>query len=319
MNKESKELTSEEYLEILKELSEQIRKPKVKEEINNKHDKTFKIILENKEEAADFINKVIDFKEKIKPEELEKYNKSFITQNLKIQEADIVYKLKNKKIFILIEHQTKVDYSMAYRILNYQVEIMRSYTEEKQAKNKSYEHALVIAIVLHTGAKKWTAKRQIQEIQAKIELRTIVPMLENYYYIVDNNNYSKKELLEDKSFLSKIMLLEKSNSREELIKNLYGIIPKITKENRETLARIINYAYKDYFDEGTIKDIINKIEMKGEINMLASVEMLEKERKKDIKIGIEKEKLNLAKKMLKENLAIELIEKITGLKKEKFI
>ena len=65
--------------------------------------------------------------------------------------------------------------------------------------------------------------------------------------------------------------------------------------------------------------------------MLASVEMLERERKRDIRKGIrlgraegeargvKTEKLNLAKRMLKENLDIELIEKITGLKRKKFM
>ena len=53
--------------------------------------------------------------------------------------------------------------------------------------------------------------------------------------------------------------------------------------------------------------------------MLASVEMLEKERRRDIKRGRKEEKVSLAKKMLKENFAIEIIEKITGLKREKFM
>ena len=59
--------------------------------------------------------------------------------------------------------------------------------------------------------------------------------------------------------------------------------------------------------------------------------MLERERKRDIRKGIrlgraegeargvKTEKLNLAKRMLKENLDIELIEKITGLKRKKFM
>ena len=77
-----------------------------------------------------------------------------------------------------------------------------------------------------------------------------------------------------------------------------------------------------------------KIEEEGGDNMLASVQMLEREKRREekerrreiklgeargMKVGIQKEKLNLAKKMLKENLAIEIIERITGLKREKFM
>ena len=83
-------------------------------------------------------------------------------------------------------------------------------------------------------------------------------------------------------------------------------------------------------DKETIKKIRNKIK-EGSGNMLALAEMLEKERKREIRKGIrlgrtegeargvKTEKLNLAKKMLKESLPIELIEKITGLKREKFM
>ena len=268
-----KKLTYEEYKKILEKYPEYWKNPKKVEKVNNKYDKIFKTILENKEEAANFINQALKLNKKIKPKEIEKYRSSFITKNFEAQESDIIYKIKNKKVFIIIEHQTKIDFSMSYRILNYQMEIMRSCIEEK-------------------------------------------------------------ELLESKSFLSKIMLLEKSETKEEFLKNLEEIIPKINKTNKEILSRIIKNIYKEYFNEETIKEMTRKIEEEGGDNMLASVQMLEREKRREekerrreiklgeargMKVGIQKEKLNLAKKMLKENLAIEIIERITGLKREKFM
>ena len=282
---------------------------------NNKHDKTFKIVLENKEEVANLINRVIEFEKRIKAEELEKYNKNFITQNFKIQEADIVYKIKNRNIYFLIEHQTKIDYSMAYRILNYQIEIMRSSVDQKRIKNKVYKHALVISMVLYTGSSRWTAKNNIKEMQEKIKIKNAEPMIENYYYILDINDYTKKELLEEKSFLSKIMLLEKSKSSEELIENLDEINPKLKSEEKETLKRILIYALEEYLEEEKLEQIINKMNKGGEEEMLAMVEMLKREKQE----GVKKEKISLAKKMLKEKLDIKMIEKITGLKREKFM
>lgn len=112
--------------------------------------------------------------------------------------------------------------------------------------------------------------------------------------------------------------------------------------NKETLARIIKYTYKEYFNDETIKEIIRKIEEGGDENMLASVQMLEREKRREekermeeirkerklseargeargLKEGRKKEKVSLAKKMVKENFTIEIIEKITGLKREKFM
>ena len=290
---------------------------------NNKHDKTFKIVLENKEEVANLINRVIEFEKRIKAEELEKYNKNFITQNLKIQEADIVYKIKNRNIYFLIEHQTKIDYSMAYRILNYQIEIMRSSVDQKRIKNKEYKHALVISMVLYTGSSRWTAKNNIKEMQEKIKIKNAEPMIENYYYILDINDYTKKELLEEKSFLSKIMLLEKSKSSEELVENLEEINPKLKSEEKETLKRILIYALEEYLEEEKLEQIINKMNKGGEEEMLAMVEMLKREKQTDIargkSEGAAQRTVKLAKRMLKEKLDIEMIEKITGLKREKFM
>lgn len=78
----------------------------------NQHDKIFRTILDQKEEAVELINQAI--KTKLKSEEIEKYKSSFVNKIFQNREADIVYKHKNSNIFFLIEHQTIIDYSMPY-------------------------------------------------------------------------------------------------------------------------------------------------------------------------------------------------------------
>lgn len=264
-----------------------------------------------------FINKILKLKEKIYIDDLEKYSSSFITKNLKSQEADIIYKIKNQKVFILIEHQTKIDYSMPYRILNYQIEIIRSCVDTKKLKNKNYEHALIIAIVLYTGNRKWSAKTHIREIQATLFKNNKQILLDSNqnsksqktlgncetlgnYKIVDINNYSKEDLLNDKSFLSKMILLEKSKSKEDFLINLNKIIPRISKENKEILLRILNYRFRNYFDKSSFKKIIENIKKEGDENMLAVLEMLEREKRKE-----EREKIKEQRAIQKERRAMQ--------------
>ena len=125
--------------------------------------------MSNKQEATNFINKTLKLNEKIKPEQLEKYNSSFITEKLQNRESDVIYKIKDKKIFILIEHQTKIDYKMPYRILEYEYELIRSEIDYKKLGTKEYKIPAVIAIVLYTGKKKWDVKKYIEEVQEKLE------------------------------------------------------------------------------------------------------------------------------------------------------
>ena len=188
----------------------------------------FKKILDSKKEASYFITKV--FKEKIAENQLEKYNRKFVTKIFENREADIIYKIKDKNVFILIEHQTKIDYLMPYRLLEYQMLIIESALDKSKMKNKNYEFPMVIPIILYTGSRKWNAKKNLEEMQtafSKVKIK-----LSNYI-LVDTNDYTKEELLEDRSFLTKAMLIEKAKNKEELVEIIKQIIPTITEENRE--------------------------------------------------------------------------------------
>ena len=127
--KEIKKFTYHDYLrykklEVLREDSESYK-------LNQLHqykDKGFKLVLEEREEATEFINRAMGIKGTpyaLEKEDIEKYNSSFITQDFKAKESDLVYKKKEEDIFFLMEQQSKIDYSMAYRILNYCIEIIR--------------------------------------------------------------------------------------------------------------------------------------------------------------------------------------------------
>ena len=113
---------------------------------------------------------------------------------------------------------------MPYRILEYEIEIMKSAIDIKKVKNKEYKLPLVIPIVLYTGKKKWDAKRYLEESQEKLDG---VKIKAGNYNLVDINDFTKEELLQEKTLISKMMLLEKSESTEESIEMLEKIIPAV--------------------------------------------------------------------------------------------
>lgn len=287
--------------------SEEFNKNKSK--IDKEHDKIIKRVFQSKKEAARFISKVIE--RKIKPRDLIVSQNSFVTSELRYREADIVYKIKEANVVILIEHQTRVDKKMSYRILNYQMEIMRI--------NEGEEECLVIPIVLYTGKEKWKAKKYIKELQTRryakkeinfdeIELGTL-----GYYTLVDVNEYTKEKLLEEKGILSKIMLLEKERNTEELLKTIFKINEKIK--------------------EAKTKEIMKKIIGEGSDYMLAAEEMIIKEnemirnqgrtegisigkalgRKKGISIGETRGKNNIIKMLFKNKMPAKEISEKTGI------
>ncbi len=298
--------------------------------VNHQHDKIFRTVLDRKSDAIVLINKALNTQ--LEVQDIEKYNSSFINKVFQNREADIVYKIKDRSIFILIEHQTKVDYLMPYRILEYEVAIMQSAIDLDKIKNKESKIPLVISIVLYTGNKKWNAKKYLEENQEKIE--GIENGLGNYN-LIDINEMTEKELLEDNSFISKMMLIEKSKNTENIVEILEKIV-KITKEeDKETLRRIISIILEEKIGITKAKELIEKMEG-DEGNMLAVVDMIRREnqmyieigkkegkiegkkegKKEGVKQGELKEKIKIVTNMLKEKFNIETIQKITGINKE---
>ncbi len=282
--------------------------------VNHQHDKIFRTVLDRKSDAIVLINKALNTQ--LEVQDIEKYNSSFINKVFQNREADIVYKIKDRSIFILIEHQTKVDYLMPYRILEYEVAIMQSAIDLDKIKNKESKIPLVISIVLYTGNKKWNAKKYFEENQEKIE--EIENGLGNYN-LIDINELTEKELLEDNSFISKMMLIEKSKNTENIVEILEKIV-KITKEeDKDTLRRIISIILEEKIGITKAKELIEKMEG-DEGNMLAVVDMIRRENQMYIEIGKKegelKEKIKIVTNMLKEKFNIETIQKITGINKE---
>ena len=138
------------------------------------------------------------------------------------------------------------------------------------------------------------------------------------YILVDVNTYSEKELLEDDSFISKLMLLEKSKTKEDLEKNLGKIIQRIEDKDKELMIQIIDVILKQELGEEKAQELINKL-IGGESSMLAFIEMLQKEENKRVREAKLNEKhriTQIAKKLISKNYSITEILDITGLSKE---
>ncbi len=122
-----KEFNYQDYLEYKKlEIIETKGMMKLEEKgekyhIYQPHDKIFKTVLNQKSQVAEFINRILELKEKITEKEIEKYDSEYIGNMFEKRQTDIVYKMKEKEIYFLIEHQSQIDYNMPQRILEYEV------------------------------------------------------------------------------------------------------------------------------------------------------------------------------------------------------
>ena len=306
-NKEDTIKTSKSTINTKRNIRQQLKARR----INNEHDKIFRTVLDKKTDVSKFLNKFLGLK--IKTEELEKYNSSYIDPKFKNKEADIVYRIKDKNIFLLIEHQTKIDKDMPYRLLDYSNGIMRSASEDKKRPS-------VIPIVLYTGKTKWKIENETIEKQ---QFFKEVKLIDGEFNLIDINGFNKKELLEDDIFITKMMLVEKCKDEIEMVQALEKIENKIKEEDKSTFRRIVKEIWALRIGTENANKILEKIE-EGSGNMMAVMEMLLAENEKYINIGRQEGRLEggkqkikeIVQKMLAENFTKEMIMKKTGLKKE---
>ena len=288
--------------------------------VNKPHDKIFKLILAEKKQAIELINKVLNLSPKLTENEIERYSTEHIDYLLRESASDFVYKMKQMDVFFLLEHQSTIDYNMPKRILEYEVEIIKEAVKGKRLTKKNHKLPMVIPIVIYTGSRRWNVEKYIQDCQVILKGAEKVKLGE--YYVIDVNDYSNEELENDELFLSKVLLLEKLKREEEIIQVLDRIIHmEKDSENQEILKRVISFILKGKISDKNIEKLMKKLE-KEEPDMVIEVLQKENERQRKIGIregvkqGIKQATLKIAKKMLQSGIKLEEIEKVTGLTKE---
>ena len=282
--------------------SEYFYETKEERKIHNEHDKLVKKILE-----------------------IEEVRNEFITIDYRGKQVDLLYKIKGKEVYLLIEHQSTQDVKMPYRILEYEVQIMdRSFRKNNYQTEKL---AKVIAIVIYTGPGEWKMPQRLEEIQ--ISFNYSKKILEDYdltvgYNLLDINKLSKEELLEGETLFGRMMLVERARREEELIEILEEILP-LTKENeREDVINILRYILVKDIGEEKAKEYIKKleegvIEMSGYVNYLRQdreatmLKMRNEGKKEGKKEGKRAGENNIIKTLFKNKMPAKEIAEKTGI------
>ena len=288
-------------------------------EIHNEHDKLYKSILSRPKEMLYAIKKATNIKEDL---DIIPVRNELVTVDFRGRQADIIYKLRDKEVYFLLEHQSTQDSEMPYRVLEYETQIMHNSFSMHNFRQKF--KAKVISILLFTAIGGWDGARSIVEIQEQFGY--IMKPTADYegigeYNVLDIDELTEEELLKDDTLLSKAMLLEKARYEDELIDTLEKIIPMIKDDERGLMIAAIRYILIKDLGKKQARKFIKELE--GGIDMGVFVNELrmnrEKEQERKRREGERTGILKTAKNMLKEKIDINIIEKVTGLKRSQFM
>jgi hypothetical protein len=165
------------------------------------HDKGYRDVLSNKDSFLHFLNKYIKlpWSEGITKDDLTQIESTFITSDYEKRESDVIYKLENKNVYfyILLEQQSKTDFSMPFRLLRYMVGILTSVfknTNEEVRITKDFRLPAIVPIVLYNGEDNWTAVQTYKEYTSNYgEFGDSI--IDFKYILFDLNRCNKDDIL----------------------------------------------------------------------------------------------------------------------------
>ena len=247
----------------------------------------------------------------------ETIDKSFVSDEYKDTESDLIYKVKLKGndiyIVILLEFQSSVDRFMALRVLAY---ITDFYLDYVHSQKRIRRLPPVFPIVLYNGKKRWTAPTNLADLIAHHDILGPFALRFEYFPIVERA-FTKNDLLAMRNIVSTLFLTEAYYDLDALQSEFLKLFR--TERDRQAVSLFLNW-FKQLSRHGRIKETDYEAledhlyQNEEEVAML--VEEIRKEKKQLYQQGKLEGKLEDASAMLLNGLSLPLIVKITGLSRE---
>jgi predicted transposase/invertase (TIGR01784 family) len=183
--------------------------------MKNYHDNWYKRLFSDPHIVRDLLTGFVNekFVETLDFSSIKKLNSSFVSEEFKNRESDVIYEIKSNGqstyIYLLIEFQSTVDRFMALRMASY----VFQFYQEVQKTTKCTTLQPVFPILIYNGNDKWTAPDNFRKLLAKSEIPTKY-LPEFRYYKVAINEIPKRRLVELRNALSAVFYIENSTPKE---------------------------------------------------------------------------------------------------------
>ncbi|MGY4686138.1 Rpn family recombination-promoting nuclease/putative transposase [Petrotoga sp. DB-2] len=217
-------------------------------------DSIFKELFEDRAIFYDFLKVFLpkEITQQIKETDLKREQTELIGKDFSIKRSDILYKIEKGNapkgvqgngqdvyIYLLLEHQSKVDQLMAFRMLAYKVRIWEQYVKshKRESEQKGFKLPVIIGIVFYDGKVKWTSPMDVKDKITKIKNMEEY-LIKASYELINLSNIKEETIINMKKALGVILLTDKPNVKikkmEELLKIInQEIISKLPEEEKE--------------------------------------------------------------------------------------
>jgi predicted transposase/invertase (TIGR01784 family) len=275
------------------------------------HDSAYKYLFKSKHIFLQLLQSFVkeDFVQGLREKDLELVDKSFVSEELLDRESDLLYRIrKNGRqyyIYILLEFQSTVDKSIPLRMGLY---ILMLYDQlYRQSRRGLLPN--VFPLLLYSGKKRWTIPLNLQDLVASNIPGRYIPSLE--YYPIILRDIPGAILEELGNLVAAVAYMEQQNDVAGLREAVQKVIDFISHERIFEIQAFTVWLTR-MFRSDIPPEVIERIrDIKEAKSMLT--ELAERIERKAEKKGKLEGKLEDARMMHDDGVAIEQIMKYTGL------
>jgi hypothetical protein len=269
---------------------------------NRPHDNGYKNLFSHPQMVEDLLRGFVqqDWVNELNFSTLEKVPGSYVSDDLRNREDDLVWRVKWQRewiyIYLLLEFQSSEDKFMAVRMLVYLGLLYQDLIKRHELEYGKLPP--ILPIVLYNGTLRWQAATEIGDLihPAPEGLAAFRPQMR--YLLLDEQAYSDSELIGLKNLVAALFRLENSRTQDDLIQVFDCLIEWLDEPQQASLCRAFNAWLEQgplrRFPDIRLSDLSNLKETRTMLadainNWIAQAEYqgVEKGLKKGIEQGIE--------------------------------
>jgi len=224
------------------------------------HDHSYKALFSHAEMVADLLRGFVreDWVNELDFSTLEKVSGSYISDDLREREDDIIWRIRWGKdwlyVYLLLEFQSTVDWFMAVRIMTY-VGLLYQDLIRSESIHKGEQLPPVLPVVLYNGDNRWQAPVDISELIIPIPggLERYRPQL--HYLLLDEGSYHDHELASLRNLTAALFRLENSRTPEDVQQVLQALIAWLQSPQQSGLRRTFTVWLKRVFLPGRMPKV----------------------------------------------------------------
>ncbi len=223
------------------------------------HDHGYKLLFSHAEMVADLLRGFVKegWVNELDFSTLEKINGSYISDDLRERQDDIIWRLRRKQgkqdewlyVYLLLEFQSTVDWFMAVRIMTYIGLLYQDLIRSESIKTGE-QLPPVLPMVLYNGDHRWQAPVNMGELilPAPGGLDRYRPQLN--YLLLDEGRYHEHELVALRNLTAALFRLENSRTPEDVQQVLQALITWLHTPEQDSLRRAFTVWLKRVFLPG---------------------------------------------------------------------